>query len=212
MIVGEIYEQAIDALVEAGCYRADRAESERVRARLFPDGVLDRELIATDFAVLANACELAAPATARVVLVEEPRPGTDRPLTGEKLSLVMSVYRAADFADATDIVSRILEFQGIGHSVGIHTADDDHPRALVATLPGVRVLVNQAHTFGNGGSFDNGLPFTLSMGCGTWAGNSISENLNIRHFINITHLVTTIPEDRPTEEDLFGSHWARYGR
>jgi sulfoacetaldehyde dehydrogenase len=76
----------------------------------------------------------------------------------------------------------------------------------------VRVLVNQAHTFGNGGGFDNGLPFTLSMGCGTWASNSISENVSWRHFINVTHLVTTIAEDRPSEEALFGPYWRRYGR
>ena len=76
----------------------------------------------------------------------------------------------------------------------------------------VRVLVNQAHTFGNGGSFDNGLNFTLSMGCGTWAKNSISENLNWRHFINVTHLSTTIPEDKPSEEALFGKLWAKYGK
>jgi sulfoacetaldehyde dehydrogenase len=76
----------------------------------------------------------------------------------------------------------------------------------------VRVLVNFAHTFGNGGGFDSGLNFTLSMGCGTWQKNSISENLNYRHFLNITHLVTPIPEDRPSEEALFGPHWARYGR
>ena len=102
--------------------------------------------------------------------------------------------------------------QGSGHSCGIHTALPERARALAAELDVVRVLVNQAHTFANGGSFDNGLPFTLSMGCGTWAGNSISENLNWRHFINITHLVTTIPEDRPSEEALFGPYWAKYGK
>ena len=73
-------------------------------------------------------------------------------------------------------------------------------------------MVNQAHTFGNGGSFDNGLNFTLSMGCGTWGGNSISENLNYRHFINITHLVTTTAEDKPGEEEMFGAYFAKYGR
>jgi len=109
-------------------------------------------------------------------------------------------------------VAEILRFQGMGHSCGIHTKDMDHARALAETLDVVRVLVNQAHTFGNGGSFDNGLNFTLSMGCGTWAKNSISENLNWRHFINVTHLSTTIPEDKPSEEDLFGALWAKYGR
>ena len=62
------------------------------------------------------------------------------------------------------------------------------------------------------GQLDNGLPFTLSMGCGTWQGNSISENLNWRCFVNITHLVTTIPEDKPSEEALFGAYWAKYGK
>jgi len=76
----------------------------------------------------------------------------------------------------------------------------------------VRVLINQAHTFGNGGGFDNGLNFTLSMGCGTWGGNSITENLNYRDFLNITHLVTTIPEDKPSEEALFGAYWKKYGK
>jgi sulfoacetaldehyde dehydrogenase len=85
-------------------------------------------------------------------------------------------------------------------------------RKLAETLDVVRVLINQAHTFGNGGSFDNGLNFTLSMGCGTWQKNSISENLNYRHFINITHLSTAIPEDKPSEEELFGAFWAKYGK
>ncbi|MGH7104412.1 MAG: hypothetical protein ACREFJ_18685, partial [Acetobacteraceae bacterium] len=76
----------------------------------------------------------------------------------------------------------------------------------------VRVLVNFAHTFGNGGGFDSGLNFTLSMGCGTWQKNSISENLSYRHFLNITHLVRPIPEDRPSEEELFGRYWAKFGR
>ena len=55
-------------------------------------------------------------------------------------------------------------------------------------------------------------PALPRLPAGTWAGNSISENLNYRHFINVTHLVTVIPEDKPTEEELFGPYWARYGK
>ena len=69
-----------------------------------------------------------------------------------------------------------------------HTRD-----GLAEELDTARVLVNMAHTFGNGGGFDSGLNFTLSMGCGTWQGNSISENLNYRHFLNITQLAVPIP-------------------
>ncbi len=80
----------------------------------------------------------------------------------------------------------------------------DAPRELAEDLDVVRVLVNFAHTFGNGGGFNSGLGFTLSMGCGSWQKNSISENLSYRHMLNITHLVTPIPEDKPSEASCSG--------
>ena len=145
-------------------------------------------------------------------MAEETGIGKEHPLSGEKLSLVLTVYRAKDFADAKKRVKDILDYQGRGHSCGIHTTDMDHARELAADTDVVRVLVNQAHTFGNGGGFDNGLPFTLTMGCGTWQANSIDDNLSWRDFVNITHLVDTIPEDKPEEEALFGDFWAKYGK
>lgn len=211
VILSDVYDETLAALSDVGAHVASPDEAERVIDRLFPDGNINRDVIAQDAANLIEIFELDTD-DCRFVIVEEPEPSSDRPLTGEKLSLVLSVYKAVDFDDAIRLTRGVLDHQGIGHSVGIHTADHTHTQRLAEELPVVRVLENQAHTFGNGGSFDNGLPFTLSMGCGTWAGNSISENLNINHFINITHLVTTIPEDKPSEVDLFGDHWERYGK
>jgi sulfoacetaldehyde dehydrogenase len=145
-------------------------------------------------------------------MVEETGVGREFPFSGEKLSLVLTVYRAKDFDDAAARVNTILAHQGRGHSVGLHSKDTGRARRLAEQTDVVRVLINQAHTFGNGGGFDNGLNFTLSMGCGTWGGNSITDNLNYRNFLNITHLVTTIPEDKPSEDALFGAYWAKYGR
>ena len=213
VVLDDVYEAAIAALEAVGGYRASAAETARVVERLWPDGKLSRDVIARDAAVAAEALGLSEAARgARFFICEESGIGPAHPLSGEKLSLVLTVYRAADFDDAVAKTRAILAYQGIGHSCGIHTAEPAHARRLAAELDVVRVLVNQAHTFGNGGSFDNGLNFTLSMGCGTWAGNSFSENLNWRHFINVTHLVTTIAEDRPTEDDLFGAYWAAHGR
>jgi len=154
----------------------------------------------------------AAAAASKFLLVEETGIGKAFPLSGEKLALVLTVYRASDFKAATETVRKILDFQGRGHSMGLHTTNMARARQLAEDLPVVRVLVNFAHTFGNGGGFDSGLEFTLTMGCGSWQKNSISENLNLKHFLNITHLVVPIPEDKPSEEALFGPHWARYGR
>jgi len=123
-----------------------------------------------------------------------------------------AVYRAGDFDAAIARANEILAHQGRGHSVGLHTKDMSRGRRLAERSDVVRVLVNQAHTFGNGGGFDNGLNFTLSMGCGTWGGNSITDNLNYRHFLNITHLVTTIAEDKPGEDAWFGAYWKKYGK
>jgi len=213
VIVGEVYEAGIAALEKEGGYLATTTEKKRIVERLWQNGKLNRAVIAQGPQALIDAFELGAKAKGcKFVMVPEKGIGEAYPLSGEKLSLVLTVYRARDFAHAKRIVRDILEYQGKGHSCGIHTKHLEHARELARDIDVVRVLVNQAHTFGNGGGFDNGLPFTLSMGCGTWQGNSICDNLNWRCFINVTHLVTTIPEDKPSEDALFGAYWAKYGK
>jgi sulfoacetaldehyde dehydrogenase len=213
IIVDDAYDRAIAALKDAGGYLASPAEKAKIQEKLWVDGSLNRHIIAKDTQVFAEMTRLPdAAKKAKFFMVEETGVGRDHPFSGEKLSLALAVYRAKDFDAAITRVREILAFQGAGHSCGVHTRDLDHARRLAVELDVVRVLVNQAHAFGNGGSFDNGLNFTLSMGCGTWGGNSLSENLNYRNFINITHLSTVIPEDKPSEEELFGPYFARHGR
>jgi sulfoacetaldehyde dehydrogenase len=213
VILDEVYEDALAALERAGGYRADDDEKRAIAGALWVNGHLNRKVIAKDADIFAREAGLGEAAqAAKFLMVEEDAIGPEHPFCDEKLALVLSVYRAADLDDALEKVRAILAVKGHGHSCGIHTADLDNARRIAEQLEVVRVLVNQAHTFGNGGGFDSGLNFTLSMGCGTWGGNSISENLNYRHFINITHLVTTIPEDKPSEEALFGAHWKKFGR
>ncbi|MEM9440790.1 MAG: sulfoacetaldehyde dehydrogenase, partial [Pseudomonadota bacterium] len=212
IIVDEVFDDAIGALQAAGGYMTSPAEGQRVVERLWIDGKLNRKVIAKDAPVLADVFDLPSNASsARFFMVEETGIGPASPLSGEKLSLVLTIYRASDFAQAKSIAHDILEFQGKGHSLGLHTNLVERARELAEDMDVVRVLVNQAHTFANGGGFDTGLPFTLSMGCGSWGGNSISENLNYSHFINITHLVTSADEDKPSEEDLFSKYWEKYG-
>ncbi|MCJ2131406.1 acylating sulfoacetaldehyde dehydrogenase [Methylobacterium sp. E-045] len=212
VIVDAVYDGAIAALEQAGAYLCTPTETQRIAERLWVKGKLNRDLIARDASVLAEAFALAPESEGKkFFLVEESGVGKAYPFSGEKLALVLTVYRASDFAAAKERVRAILEHQGKGHSCGLHTRNMDRGRELAEDLEVVRVLVNFAHTFGNGGGFNSGLGFTLSMGCGSWQKNSISENLSFRHMINITHLVTPIPEDKPTELELFGPHWKRIG-
>lgn len=213
VILDDVYEDAVAALERAGGYRASGNENSAIQGALWRNGRLNRKLIAKDAEVIAREAGLSEQAQdAKFFMVEETGVGKDYPFSDEKLALVLTVYRAADLDAAIARVREILEFKGKGHSCGIHTRNMNHARRLAEELDVVRVLVNFAHTFGNGGGFDSGLNFTLSMGCGTWQGNSISENLNYRHFINITHLTTVIPEDKPAEESLFGAYWEKYGK
>ena len=212
IILDEVYDAALAALARAGGYLLSADEKDKVKAALWVDGKLNRELIAKDADVFAAGAGLANGASdARFFMIEEHEFDPASPFADEKLSLAVTVYRAADFDHASALVADLLRVRGRGHSCGIHTQNPAHPARLAESIDVVRVLVNQAHTFGNGGNFNNALNFTLSMGCGTWGGNSISENLNYRHFINITHLVTTTAEDKPSEADLFGAHLAKYG-
>ena len=213
ILLDDVYDEALEALRRAGGYLADAGEKEAIRRTLWSNGRLDRRVIAKDPGVFAAACGLGAEArTSRFFMVEETGVGRDHPFSDEKLALVLTVYRVKTFDEAVAKARAILEFKGRGHSVGIHTEEMDRARRLAEELDAARVLVNMAHTFGNGGGFDSGLDFTLSMGCGTWQGNSISENLSYRHFLNVTHLAVRIPEDRPTEEALFAAHWKKYGK
>lgn len=214
VIVDAVYDEAIAALEAEGGWRLNPVETQTLQTALWPQGRLSPDLIAKPASEIAEAVGLQRPGTAqtRMLMVEETGTGREHPFSGEKLSPVLTVYRAADFAAACQQVRKIYEFQGKGHSVGLHSQDESRPLEMGLSLPACRVIVNQAHCFATGGSFDNGMPFSLSMGCGTWGGNSISDNLNYRHYLNIVRIVRPIAPVEPSVEDIFGEYWTKHGR
>ena len=147
-----------------------------------------------------------------MLLVEEDGFGPAHPFSGEKLCPVLTLYRARDFSHAAEIVDRIYAYQGAGHSVGLHSTQPERALQLGLTLPVSRVIVDQAHCIATGGSFDNGLPFSLSMGCGTWGKNNFSDNMNYRHYLNITRISRPIAENIPSEQTIFGAYFDKYGQ
>ncbi|WP_246660609.1 aldehyde dehydrogenase family protein [Nitratireductor sp. XY-223] len=186
----------------------------KLKQALFAGGHLNRAMLAKDIdRVIAVADVPVEDAdTARFLLIEGEGIGRDYPESGEKLSLVATLYRARDFHHARQLTHELFRNVGAGHSVGIHTSDAERPLVLARTLPTCRVIVNQAHCFATGGSFDNGAPFSLSMGCGSWGGNSIDENFSHKHLVNITRIVRTIAPNEPALDDIFGPHWEKAGK
>ena len=147
-----------------------------------------------------------------MLVVEEDGVGPEAPFSGEKLSPVLTFYAVRDFDHAMQMVQRLYAHQGAGHSVGLHTQAVSRALVLGQRLPVSRVIVNQAHAIATGGSFDNGLPFSLSMGCGTWGKNNFSDNMNYRHYLNITRVSEPIPERVPDEAEIFGAYFETFGR
>ena len=143
-------------------------------------------------------------------MIEEKGIGKNALFSGEKLSHILTIYKAKNFVEAKNIANEILNYQGKGHSIGIHSEDEKRILDLGLELPDCRVIVNQSHTFATGGSFTNGLPFSLSMGCGTWGGNSIDNNLNYKHFLNITKISKTIQGEEPSLRDYFDDYCETY--
>jgi sulfoacetaldehyde dehydrogenase len=212
IIHDQAYDRMIAALEREGGVLLSAPEKETLQKTMFAGGKLSASVTAQP---VDRICELAGLSrselvAAKCLMVEETGTGRDHPYSGEKLSPVLTLYRARNFEHAVVIMREIYDYMGDGHSCGIHTRDESHIEHLGREMTVCRVIVNQAHTFANGGSFDNGLPFSLSMGCGTWGGNSFSENLNYRHFMNITRIVRTIPPNEPTVEDIFGDYWAKH--
>ena len=213
VLVGAIRAPMVAALEARGAVLLNAAQKATLQALMWPDGKLSPAVIGQSATVIARKAgfdDIAARAP-RILMVEEDGVGHAHPYSGEKLSPVLALYRAADFADAAGIVARIYAFEGAGHSVGLHSRLHDRALQLGLTLPVSRVIVDQAHCIATGGSFDNGLPFSLSMGCGTWGKNNFSDNMNYRHYLNITRVSRPIAERVPSEADIFGAFFERYG-
>jgi sulfoacetaldehyde dehydrogenase len=214
VVLEPVADAMLAALARQGCVRLGSEDRSRLRQAMWPGGKLSPAVIGQSVAAIAKRAGLADPAAhaARALLVDGEGVGPDDPFSGEKLSPVLAVYRVRDFEAAKELVRRIYAFQGAGHSVSLHSTVEARALDLGLHLPVARVIVNQAHCIANGGSFSNGLPVSLSMGCGTWGSNNFSDNLNVRHYMNVTRVSRPLPERVPAVDDLLGAYFARWGR
>ncbi|WP_025640326.1 aldehyde dehydrogenase family protein [Schnuerera ultunensis] len=204
VIQEDIYHELIRALEDEGGYLLNSEEKAKLQKNMWIDGVLNRDVVAQPVQKIAEVGGLKIPEDRKFIMVEETKVGPEYPFSGEKLSMVVALFKYKEFQEAIDKVNEITEYQGKGHSCGIHSTNEDHIVEFALKTYTSRVMVRQPQCLANSGAWTNGMPMTLSLGCGTWGGNISSENITWKHLLNTTWVSYPIPDTQPTDEELFG--------
>ncbi|MGI6737642.1 MAG: aldehyde dehydrogenase family protein [Anaerovoracaceae bacterium] len=205
------YDEFIAEFEKQGGYVCKDGSEEKAKLQktIWPDAPKDhkinRAIVAQNAETIAKLADLDVPAGTKVLAAEEPNGfGNEHPFTGEKLSPVSGIIKCKD--DINDAIAKIngcLDYMGKGHSCGIHTNKREHIDALAAQVPVTKVVINQPQCLTNSGGWNCGFPVTMSLGCGTWGGNSVSHNATWRDLLNFTYVSHKIPNWQPKDEILF---------
>ncbi len=208
-----IYEDMIAALEAEGGYLCRTEEREELRGYMWPDGThLNRDVVARPATRIAQNVGLTVPGDTRFLMVTGEKIGPEDRFSGEKISPVLTVWKWTDFGEMLDRLERILKFSGEGHSVSLHSENDRRRVALAERANVGRVVCNMPHAHANSGGWNTGLPTTDTLGCGTWAGNIFSGNVNWLNFMNYTLLAIPKEEYVPSAEDLCAGYLKKWGR
>ena len=212
-IEASVSEAMLQALKAEGGYLCNTDEREKLRKYMWPDGkTLNRDIVAKPALYIAEHAGLNVPDNTRFLMVLGTEPGPEDRFSGEKISLVLTVWKWTDFSEMVERMKKMHKFSGEGHSASIHSENENHKIELALKANVGRVNCNMPHAAANSGSWFNGQPTTDSLGGGTWAGNMTSDNINWRHFLNYTWLSDPIPEHIPSDEELFGDYLKKWGR
>ncbi len=178
---------------------------EKVRGALFEDGKTNRHSVGQSCAKVAELAGIEIPADTKVIVAVADGTGKTDVLGGEKMAPVISAYPYKDLDDGIRIAAENLEKDGKGHSVSFHTDSEEHIAKVGESLCVSRFVINQCSANSAGGSYFNGLNPTNTLGCGSWGHNSISENLNYTHLMNVSRIARFMPDNHvPSDEELWG--------
>lgn len=206
-----IYQAVLEQLQVEGGYFAQGEQKEALR-RVMWDQDCHRlaDTVAISPQQLAQIAGFEIPADRKFIFVLGDGYGNDyeHVFCAEKLTTLLAVHKyEGEFENALDAMRAIYEVGGKGHSVGIYSFNDDHIHRLGLAAPVSRIMVRQPQSKANAGAATNGMPPTSSMGCGTWGGNIVSENICLKHYMNTTWVSRPIPLDMPSPEELFGEFY-----
>ena len=205
IIEASIFDKLVEQLRKEGGYLASPDEKELLRKAMWDD---ERHRTASTVAIapqqLAQIAGFEIPADRKFIMVHGDGIGKEHHFSSEKLTTLLALYKYQGFDQALEMMRAVYEVGGKGHSCGIYSFDADHIHRLGLAAPVSRIMVRQPQSKANAGAFNNGMPMTSSLGCGTWGGNIISENVNLKHYLNTTWVSVPIKEDKPSDEELFG--------
>lgn len=209
VIHASIFDATVEALKEEGAYFANEEEKELIKRVMWDEnGHRLPDTVAVSPQQLAEKAGFSIGPEYKFIAVMGDGIGKEHFFSSEKLTTLLALFKYdGEFENALDMMRAIYEVGGKGHSCGIYSFNEDHIHRLAMAAPVSRIMVRQPQNKANAGSYTNGMPMTNSMGCGTWGGNIISENIALRQYINTTWVSVPIPEDKPSEEWLFGEFY-----
>ena len=205
--VDSIYDALLQKLIEQGGHLASGDDYQKIAAVLWKDGHLNSKAVVLKPQVLCKMAGVEIPDDRLFIIIPETGVGPEHPYSGEKLSVIMAFYRVPDIDAAVALTNSIQTYQGMGHSCGIYSNNDENILKLGLGTKTSRIMVNQPQSSSNSGNLWNGMRQTFSLGCGTWGGNSTNENINWEHLVNITWISKPLatPKTLPADEELFGN-------
>ncbi|NCR65995.1 MAG: bifunctional acetaldehyde-CoA/alcohol dehydrogenase [Microcystis aeruginosa G13-01] len=188
IVVDSIYEEVRQEFIDRGAYLLSPEEREKVAEILLKDGHINPDIVGQSVEKLAAIAGISVPEDTRLLIGEVENIGLEEPFSYEKLSPILAMYRAKDFEDGVKKAEKLVLFAGRGHTAVLYTSPSnrEHIKRFEDNVETARVLINTPSSQGAIGDIYNfRLDPSLTLGCGTWGGNSISENVEPSHLLNI---------------------------
>lgn len=185
----KIYSAVKDEFIKRGCYILNEEEIEKVRKTIIINGALNAKIVGQSAYTIAKLAEVDVPQNTKILIGEVESVDLSEEFAHEKLSPVLAMYKANDFEDGLEKAYQLIEDGGIGHTSSLYVntvSEQEKIEKFYNKMRTCRVLINTPSSQGGIGDLYNfKLAPSLTLGCGTWGGNSVSENVGIKHLINI---------------------------
>ena len=189
VVLDDIYEAVRAEFIARGCYVLSPEECEKVRQVILVNGALNAKIVGQRAHTIAALAGVEVPESAKILIGEVQSVDISEPFAHEKLSPVLAMYRAKDFDDALSKADRLVRDGGVGHTASIYLdtlSQKEKLDAFCQKMKACRIVVNTPSAQGGIGDLYNfKLTPSMTLGCGSWGGNSISENVGVKHLLNI---------------------------